>query len=447
VSPWAPCKVDRALAFPDQAGPPALTRSRNRGYPRYLGIDPSIVVNDIRSAGARSPADAADVVVIGAGCTGTSIAWQLAARGAGRVLLLDQHGIAAGATGRSSAIVRMHYMHEVLVRMALRGLRVFEHFSDVVGGESGFRRVGFLAIYGPADVNALRANVAMQRAVGVDAQLLDPADLQALEPRLVTDDIGAAAWEPDSGYADPVLTTQSFADAAERLGVERRLGVSVSAVEADSAGVQAVVTSEGRIATRTVVIACGYRSAELLRPLGVDLPVTPVRHAIAIVERPSDFGPGHPVVADRITTSYYRPEGDRLTLLGFSLPFDGEVDTDIERDRQPNESETQVLVERYCRRFPSQARAGLRKGYTGVYDVTPDLQPYLGPVRQVAGVHVAFGFSGHGFKLSPAVGEVVAEKIVDNRSSLVDIDFFSPNRIAEQRPIISARAYSVVTLG
>jgi sarcosine oxidase, subunit beta len=391
--------------------------------------------------------DAADVVVIGAGCTGTSIAWQLAARGAGRVVLIDRQAIAAGATGRSSAIVRMHYVHEVLVRLALRSRQVFENFSAIVGAESGFRRVGFLAIYGPDDVHSLEANVAMQRRIGVDAQLLDAVGVLEVEPRLVADDIGAAAWEPDSGYADPVLTAQGFASAAEQLGVERRLGISVLALETGAHGVESVVTSGGRIATRSVVVAAGYRSAALLQPLDIDLPVTPVRHAIAIVERSADFGSVHPVVADRITTSYYRPEGARLTLLGFSPPFDGEVDAEVERDRLPSDAETHVLVERFCRRFPSQEVAVLRRGYTGVYDVTPDLQPYLGPIDEIPGLHVAFGFSGHGFKLSPAVGELIAENIVTGQTSLVDIKFFRPSRIAENRPIVAEHTYSVVTLG
>ncbi|MBI2198020.1 MAG: FAD-binding oxidoreductase, partial [Candidatus Rokubacteria bacterium] len=155
--------------------------------------------------------ESADVVVIGGGCEGTSTAWHLARAGAGRVLLLERHDLAAGATGRSSAIVRTHYTHEALVRMALAGRRVFERFAEIVGGEAGFRRTGFLALVGLDDVAALRANVAMHRAAGVSAHALSPDDIRALEPRLGLDGVDAAAWEPDSGYADPHGATLGYA--------------------------------------------------------------------------------------------------------------------------------------------------------------------------------------------------------------------------------------------
>ena len=389
----------------------------------------------------------ADVVVVGGGCSGTSIAWQLARRRAGRILLLDRDGIAAGATGRSSALVRQHYTHEALARMALRALHVFERFSEVVGGESGFRRTGFLVLVGPGDAAALAENVAMHREVGIDAHLLGPDEVAEIDRRIARDDLGAAAWEPASGYADPVLTTSSYAAAARKLGVEQRIGVEVTRIVASSGAIERLETTAGPIETRTVVVAAGYRSAELVAPLGVDLPLRPIRHAIAIVQRSSDFGPEHPVVSDRIMGSYYRPEGQELTLVGTTAPYEGREDAAVEIDRSPGMEELETLVGRFCHRFPGQERAVLRRGYTGVYDCSPDLQPMLGPVSQVSGLHVAVGFSGHGFKLSPVVGELVAERLTNGRTTLVDIDLFSPARFAEGRPITSQRSYSVATLG
>ncbi|MBV9175399.1 MAG: FAD-binding oxidoreductase [Chloroflexi bacterium] len=391
--------------------------------------------------------DRADVVVVGGGCTGTSIAWQLARRRAGRIVLLERDGIAAGATGRSSALVRQHYTHEALARMALRALHVFEHFGELVGGESGFRRTGFLVLVGPTDVAPLADNVAMHQRVGIDARLLTAHDVGDLDGRIAREDVGAAAWEPRSGYADPVLTTNSYAAAARALGVELRIGVDVTGVTATSGRITRVETTAGPIETGAVVVAAGYRTARLVAPLGVEVSLRPIRHAIAIVQRSDDFGREHPVVSDRINGSYYRPEGQNLTLVGTTAPYEGVEDAAVDVDRSATSEELETLVGRFCRRFPDQDTAVLRRGYTGVYDCSPDLQPLLGPVPHVKGLHLAVGFSGHGFKLSPVVGELVAEKFVEGRTSVVDIDLFSPARFAEGRPISSQRSYSVATLG
>ena len=391
--------------------------------------------------------DVADAVVIGGGCEGSSIAWQLARRGVGRVVLLEKLGVAAGATGRSSAIVRQHYTHETLARMAHRAVEIFSHFDEVVGGDAEFRQVGFLALYGEDDAETLAANVVMQRDVGIKVELLRDDDLREVEPRMVRDDVAGAAWEPDGGYADPVATTNSFIAAARRLGVDCRIGAEVERLLVEGERVVGVATRTGEIQAGTVVVAAGYRSRELLAPHGFEFPVTPVRHAIAIVERSVGFGRPHPVVADRLTGSYYRPEGATLTLIGASKPHEGQIDTAVEIDRTPDPEEMAVLASRYCQRFPSEQEAGMRRGYTGVYDCTPDLQPLIGPVPRIDGLYMAAGFSGHGFKLSPVVGELVAEKIVDGRTSLVDLDFFSPSRYIEGRMITTQLAYSMATLG
>ena len=195
------------------------------------------------------------------------------------------------------------------------------------------------------------------------------------------------------------------------------------------------------------MVAAGYRTRALLAPLGVDVPLTPVRHTIAIVRRTPGFGSPHPIVSDRVLGSYYRPEGGELTLIGTTAAHEGRVNPDVERAPAPTLEDEATLAERFAERFPSQQQASLQRGYTGVYDCSPDLQPLLGPLPSIAGLHIAAGFSGHGFKLSPAVGELVAEQIVDGRTSLVDIGLFSPNRFAENRPIVAAHGYVAATLG
>jgi glycine/D-amino acid oxidase-like deaminating enzyme len=342
----------------------------------------------------------------------------------------------------------MHYTHEALVKMALRARGVFEHFDEIVGGDAGFRRTGFIALVGSRDIDALRKNVAMQNSVGVNACVLLPSDLRKLEPRFETiGEDGAAAWEPDSGHADPHCTANAYADAARRLGVEIRLDATVNRIRVDNGAIESVETNLGRIETRTLVVAAGYHTCALVAPLGFDVPLTPVRHTIATVQRTPRFGAFHPVISDRVLGCYYRPEGADLTLVGTTAPFDGLADRKVDTDRAPREEDLHSQAARFSRRFPSQGDAKLRGGYTGVYDCSPDLQPLLGPVPGIGGLHIAVGFSGHGFKLSPVIGELIAEKIVKGRTALVDIDFFNPGRFAQNRLIKSAHSYSVATLG
>ena len=430
-------KWNNGVGIPARVG---LTLTGLRSWRRRAAaMLPCAMMSDSRSA---------DVVVVGGGCEGASTAWNLARLGAGRVVLLERDDLASGATGRSSAIVRTHYTHEALVRMALAGRRVFERFGEVVGGDAGFHRTGFLALFGLADAGAVRANVAMARAMGVDARVLLPDELRALEPRMVVDGVGAAAWEPDSGYADPHGATMGYAAAARRHGADIRIGVAVSAIRVAGGRVQAIETVTGEtIATGAVVVTAGYRTRDLLAPLGVDVPLTPVRHDIAIVGRSAGFGAIHPVVSDRAGGSYYRPEGDELTLIGTTSPHEGHVDPDVERDRPPHQADAATLAARFAARFPSEEHAVLRGGYTGVYDCSPDLQPLLGPVAGIDGLHVGCGFSGHGFKLSPVIGELLAEKLLTGKTTLVDLELFSPMRFAAGRMVTSPHPYSVATHG
>lgn len=388
-----------------------------------------------------------DVVVVGAGSSGASIAWQLAARGAGSIALLDKAGVAAGGTGRSSALIRQHYTHPALAVMALRSLRIFQHFQAMVGATAEFHQTGFLVLVAPADAAALQANVDMQTSVGVQTRVLKLQEVQEIEPRIFLDDVGAAAWEPESGYADPVAATHAYVQAAENLGVIRKLGVEAQSIVSGPSGARGVMTNRGFFVADTVVVAAGFRTQELLAPLGWRLNMRPVRHSIAIVERTGSFGKPHPIVSDRINGSYYRPEGSGLTLIGTTAPYEGHDDPDVEADKSPDDGEIATLAGRFTRRFPTETNARFRRGYTGVYDCSPDLQPILGPVPDVPGLHIACGFSGHGFKLSPVIGEMVAGTVLGDPPDWVDMDLFSIDRFTEGRPITSANSYSVATLG
>lgn len=392
--------------------------------------------------------EVADIVVIGGGTTGTSIAWQLARRGAGRVMLLEKSAIAAGGTGWSSGIVRQHYAHEALVRMARSSLEVFEHFDEAVGGDAGFQRVGFLVLVQQADVENARANVAMQASLGVDVQLLSPDEAAELEPRMDASDVGAAAWEPEAGYADPVGVANGFADAARAAGVDVRIGVAAERIVVGPRGVEAIETSAGRIETESVVVAAGYRSRELVAPLGLELPITPIRHDVAILERTPQFGIRHPTVVDLLNGSYMKPEGPRMTVVGTIAARDGAEDSDVEAPREPTTASMLDLATRFSRRFRSQDEALMRRGYSGVYDLTPDQQPILGPVPSVPGLHLAAGLSGHGFKLSPVIANMVAASVLGlSDPFMADMQLFDVERFAQNRLVEAPHAYVAPMLG
>jgi len=386
--------------------------------------------------------DVADAVVIGGGVNGASTAWQLAKRGTSKVILLDKNGVGSGATSWSSGNVRLHYTLEPLARMALYGREMFANWTDAVGGDCGFHRTGYLVLLAEEEVEPGRAVVEMQRRIGIDARFIGAKEVGEIEPRLQQVDVAAGAFEPDSGFADGLSTATAFADAARREGAEVRIGPVATGIAADRKGVTRVETDRGAIDTRTVVVAAGYRSMALLEPLGVELPITPIRHAIAIVGRTAGFRGLHPIISDRPGWGYYRPESADLTLLGERDPLTGREDHEVEAEPPPATAEIANLIEKFTKRFPDEQEAVLRRGYTGIYDCTPDFQPAFGSVAAVPGLYVAAGCSGHGFKLSPAVGRILSDLIVDGATSLVDIGLFRIERFAEGELIQPGVAYA-----
>ncbi|MBI4220464.1 MAG: FAD-binding oxidoreductase, partial [Chloroflexi bacterium] len=268
-----------------------------------------------------------------------------------------------------------------------------------------------------------------------------------IEPRTTRDDIGAVVWEAESGHADPSLTTTSFANAARNAGVETRTGVEVHRLIAPRGRIEALETGDTRYSAGRVVVAANYRTKDLLKTIGIDLPLKPIRHTIAIVERSADFGPFPPIVADRILGAYYRPDGDTRSLIG-NVNFErGTVDDDVETAKPGDRREIESLVGRFAQRWRGQDSATLARSYSGVYDCTPDLQPVLGPVGGVEGLFVAAGFSGHGFKLSPAVGEMLSSAVVGERSKIANVGLFDLHRFAREQPIRDQFTYAPAPSG
>lgn len=385
---------------------------------------------------------APDVVVIGAGIMGCATALEIARRGAS-VTVLEKGALASGSTGRSSAIVRQHYSNPVTARMARWGLDVFRDFGERVGGECGFVGCGFLILVPAKDAEGLAANVALQRGVGIDTRILDPQEIREVLPGVEASDLVAAAWEPDAGYADPHLTTSGLADAAKRLGARFRFNTEVTGIRFTGARIEGVETAAGFVPAGAVVNCAGPWGARVASLAGLEVPVEACRAQVSVYGRPEGHRGPHPVVLDFAHASYFRPETGDLMLVGLIDP--SEAEDVVDPDHYPEHTDRgfdEMVGERWARRFPAAEAAELRRGYAGLYEITPDWHPIMDEVPEGSGHFLCTGFSGHGFKLAPAVGLMTAQMVL-GELPLFDPSPFRLSRFAEGDPVRGRYAYSI----
>ena len=392
-----------------------------------------------------------DVVVIGGGFTGTSIAYHLCKNGAERVVLVEKSNIAWGQTGRSTAVVRLHYSTPEVAKMALVSWEFLRDMEKKLGEgrSSGFKAVGFAIVADEQNYEGLRRNVEMQRSIGINTRLITPEELRELLPGVYTGDIAAAAYEPESGYADPVTTAQSFAEAARELGCEVKTNTEVRGFKLRKNRIEKVVTSEGEIEADYVVNATGVWTNLINDMLGIELPVEVVREDIVIWKRPEELKGEHLVLGDLPLDYYMRPFGDTQTYMG-------SINPDLQNKSKTPDAfniDEKITVdvflrygEKVAKRIPDMARAEAAGGWSGLYDITPDWHPIIGKSEKIENLIHAVGMSGHGFKLSPAIGMLVSDIILkDGKSSLVNPEFFSERRFREGKLIGTSYAYGVIS--
>ncbi|MDD7940116.1 FAD-binding oxidoreductase [Actinomycetospora lutea] len=388
----------------------------------------------------------ADVVVIGGGLEGCAAARALTARGVTDVLIVERATVGSGGTGKSSGVVRCHYGVSSLAAMAARSLQTFEHAEEVLGADVGFHQTGYVVGVGPEDVDAFAASLDDQRAVGVKTEDVDHREVQRLWPVADLEPFAAFAFEPRGGYGDAYQTAQAFAGAARRAGARLRQGTTVTAIRTAGDRVTGVELADGTVvATGTVVLAAGPWSVPLLAAQGIELPLTPHREQIVLVDPGQPLGPV-PVFSDLVSLQYIRPEGGPESrgqlLFGNS---DLSVLEPADPDRYANRASpdaVEVAVEKVGTRLPGLADPAVASTYAGCYDVTPDFNPVISRTG-LDGLVVAAGFSGHGYKISPAVGRLVADLVVDGASSDPDIpaEDFRLSRFAEGAPLTSPHPY------
>jgi glycine/D-amino acid oxidase-like deaminating enzyme len=382
--------------------------------------------------------ESADVVVIGAGIHGASTAFHLAQRGA-RVIVLDAHSAASGATGKSNGFVRMHYDLAAESALAWQSFDYFVNWHEHVGaGDCGFIETGFLRIVGPEKGDSLRANVADQLALGIDTCIVSADDAARIVPGLSHDDFEFAAYEPRSGYADPSGACIGFLSAARQHGTTVFQGRPAEAIQVAGGRVTGVRTAAGNIATPAVVLAAGAWSAPLAATAGVKIELRSWHHDTSFITRPTAVSGRLPVVIDDINVLYFRPEGEKLALVGTE---DGNRFDERPDDNALSDPEViNKIVDRLPKRLPALAEGGFHSRYGGTDGMTPDQRAILGAYG-VDGLILQCGMSGTGFKTAPAIGLAISELVLDGSSHTVDIGPFDPGRFVAGKPLSADHPY------
>lgn len=386
--------------------------------------------------------ETADAIVVGAGVQGASLAFHLARRGV-RVLVLERATVASGATGRSSGFVRMHYDLEAESRLAWASFPYFRDWKELVGaGDCGFVRTGFVELVPAPLVEHLRANVTIHQRIGIPSSVIGPDEVVRLLPGIVTEGIVAAAYEPESGYADPAGTAAGFLAAARDRGARLLQGCRVESVVVEGERVVGVATERGRFEAPVVVDVAGAWAAELARTVGLDVPVQPWRHDTAYFGLPAGRSADFPIVIDNIDEVYFRPEGRKLMLVG--LETNNEIGGSPDRPLTSlHQGAVEEMVARVCARVPWMSGGTLRTAHGGQDGITPDQRAILDQAGP-DGFYLACGFSGTGFKTAPAVGACLAELILDGRATTVDISGFTLRRFAEGRHLVGEHPYDLL---
>lgn len=390
------------------------------------------------SAGQSLP-KSADIVILGAGVMGASIAFHLAKRKAGRIVVIEKDLVGRGASGRSSALVRMHYSFPPEVQLALISLRMFQNWQEIVGQPGDFRKTGFVRIVHPNESERLKLNVAMQRRLGANVYLIGKRELHELEPDWQVDDVELAAYEPDSGYGDGASVAGDFLNAAREMGVTYLSHTQAASFVVEAARVRGVVTDRGTVSAPIVISATGPWTRTLFQRAGYDLPIECEYHQVAILRNAPGMKGGGCACIDSVTATYFRSDAHDKFLVG---DFYGKrpVDPDDFPQRACDDS-LEEIIERACHRVPGLERAEVMRGITGVYDMTPDSRPLLGEIPEIGGLYVCAGFSGMGFKISPAIGLVMSELVLDGEGKTVDIRAFQASRFTAGHPIKAEYEY------
>ena len=368
----------------------------------------------------------AEVVIIGGGIIGASIAYHLGKAGAKGVLLLEKGIMGQGSTGKCAGGIRSQFSTRINLQFSQLSLRAFDLFQQELGVDPEFHRTGYLFMaFREEHLGMFAANKALMGEMGLDVELLDPDEMSRRWPFLRTDDVMGGAYTKEDGYAGPHEVLQGYVKGARRNGVALLEGVEVTAIEVEKGRVCAVRTSTGEgVQTPLVINAAGPHAAGVAAMAGLALPVTPVRRQVFFTDPFSDLPETFPLIIDLEHGWYMRREGQGILLSG---PQDSESSFNEETDFQGKEWAAAQSMDR----VPILEKARIMRGWAGLYEISPDQHAILGGFPELKGFICANGFSGHGFQHSPATGLLVAELVTEGRTRTLDIHSLRPQRFRE----------------
>ncbi|MCX5909842.1 MAG: FAD-binding oxidoreductase [Deltaproteobacteria bacterium] len=370
----------------------------------------------------------ADIVIIGGGIIGVSIAYHLAQKKAGKVVLLEKGMLGEGSTAKWAGGIRAQFSTEINIRFSLESFETWNHFEEIFEMELGFKKVGYLFLAATADEwGIFQANADLQHKFGIFVEMLTPSEIQRRWPYLKVDDLRGGTFCSWEGYAGPYEALSGFAKGARRGGVKIFEGTEAQEIIRENGKILAVRTSQGEIATPIVVNAAGPYAELVGKLAGVEVPVKPYRRQLFFTAPFPHIPDPIPLVIDFHRGWYFRREGAGLLLSGPKDSFPS-FNIDVDYDAMVEVAENSIY------RVPLLEKAEMNRGWAGSYEISPDNHAILGEAPGVKGFFLANGFSGHGFQHSPAVGKVMSELILGENPS-IDISCLSRDRFRTGRLI------------
>jgi len=364
----------------------------------------------------------ADVVVVGGGVIGLSIAYHLGQRRAGKIVLMEKGQLGEGSTSRCVGGIRTQFSTEINILFSLESMKTFDHFEEEFGVNPEFKRIGYLFLATTdQDVKVFQQNLILQKQFGIPVEWLHPDEIRRRFPYLKMDDILGGTFSPRDGYGGPSEVLSGFAGGAKRTGVKIYEGVEAKEILVDKGKVMGVRTNGGEISSPVVVNAGGPYASLVAEMAGLRIPVRPLRRQVFVTAPFHLTDQTIPLTIDFHRGWYFRQEVDGFLLSG---PLDREpsFNTNTDYEAMVEASENAIY------RVPAMEKAQIARGWAGLYEISPDNHAILGKVPGLEGFILANGFSGHGFQHSPAVGKVISELILEGKASTIDISSLSIER-------------------
>jgi sarcosine oxidase subunit beta len=386
----------------------------------------------------------ADIVIIGGGVIGCSTAYNLANQGAKNVVLLEKGDICSGGTSKSCAITRSHYTIEANMHHAVESIKIFENFDQIIGGDPNFQRSGYI-ILGSEEIRTKMETVfKMQNKYGIDTQVLTPTEAKECHPLMQFDDVDVIGYESRTGYCDPYMTTTSYVKRAKDLGVQFFTKTLVTGIQRKG-NIKTVHTQNGSFETEKIIMIAGPWTKNLGHMVGVNFPFTITKHKVLTLKIDMPYQKNWPIVKDLISPEkiYFRPDSGGVVLVGTG-DYGEEIESMGLMTDEVGIEHVESIGRSMSNRMPLFEDAQLVSSWTGPYDIPPDWNPIIGPVPGQDGIYVAVGFSGHGFKMAPTIGESLAQQVLGIEPR-VPIEMYSMTRFATGNTLDGT--YGIGTLG